>query len=116
MTIRIKNTLSAESSANLDDVLIIKKALAKTGHYEVPEYGLTPYPDKQLFKAIKQFQQDENLKIDGIIAPNGETIERLNAGKRKTAARGPTMRCVECGGPHGGSKGDLCPSCDAKQQ
>ena len=113
--INIKNTLRQDSAqANGEDVLSIKKALLKTGHYEIPEYGLTPYPDKSMFRAIKNFQKDNNLKADGIITPNGETLNSLNSNEEDPGVRSPTIWCPQCGGPHGGSSGDLCPDCDSK--
>lgn len=97
--------------------MVIKKALWKAGYYELPTYGLTPYPDEAIFSSIKAYQKDSGLKVDGIIKPNGETIKSLNKDEEDDedpGVRSPTMRCPECGGPHGGSKGDLCPDCDAK--
>lgn len=114
--LKIKRTIRQDSGqTDLDDILKIKKALAKTGHYEAPEYGLTPYPDKKLFGAIKKFQKDNKLKIDGVINPDGETINALkDTLPDDLPSKSPIMRCPKCGAPHGGSKGSLCPDCDAK--
>jgi Putative peptidoglycan binding domain len=123
MAIFIKNTIRQDSAPNLDDVLKIKTALNSLGHYEIPDYGLTPYPDKKLFNAIKNYQKLSGLKVDGVINPDGETIRKINSDSGyKTdhlhdfpGARTPTIWCPECGGPHGGSAGDLCPFCDGKK-
>ena len=117
MKIQIQKTLSQNGNANLDDVLAIKQALTSMGHYEVPKYGYTPYPDKTLFEAIKSFQKDEGLEVDGIMKPDGPTIKKLNEKltDRDPEARSPTIWCPQCGAPHGGSKGDLCPDCFVKQ-
>lgn len=119
--ISIKQALRQDGAANLDDVLTVKRALFTTGHFEVPEYGLTTYPDQALFTAIKGFQRDKGLKMDGVINPGGETLARLNqeldeegGNGGDLGARSPTFRCPECGASHGGSKGDLCPDCDEK--
>jgi len=119
--IKIQSTLR-QDSANIEekDVIAIKQALAKTGHYDTPDYGVTPYPDRALFGAIKDFQKDHDLKSDGIIKPNGETISALNDGEDNSPeeddenVKSPTMWCPTCGGPHGGSAGDECPDCASK--
>jgi peptidoglycan hydrolase-like protein with peptidoglycan-binding domain len=97
---------------NEKDVHKIKTTLNKLGYYEMPDYGITPYPDARMFDGIKSFQKVEKLKVDGIIKPKGETIVALN---KKVPldlpeVRGPTFWCV-CGAPHGGVFGDLCKDC-----
>lgn len=57
MLLSLKQTLNQDSPADPNDVLQVKKALIKTGHYDLPDYGLTPYPDTILFTAIKNFQK-----------------------------------------------------------
>ena len=113
--IEIKKTVGSDYRVALDDVYNVKSALNTLGYYKKPEYGITPYPDEKMFNAIKSFQKDEDLKVDGVMKPNGETIEALN--KRISddpGVRSPTIWCPKCGGPHGGSKGDLCPDCTDK--
>ncbi len=113
--IKIKSKVSRDSNVNLNDVSELKNSLIKQGYYNIPEYGLTPYPDRELFDAIKAFQRDHQLKVDGIVNPDGETIWALNNFvEDEPMVRSPTMWCPKCGGPHGGSKGSLCPYCAAK--
>ncbi len=115
MNIFLKKSLRQDSRADPDDVFSIKKALHQTGHYKTPSYGFTPYPDRELFDAIKDYQRDSRLKIDGVMNPGGETVTHLNKKlKDLPGAKSPIMRCTVCGGPHGGSKGGMCPDCDAK--
>jgi hypothetical protein len=95
-----------------EDVFKIKEVLNDVGYYKSPEYGITPYPDQRMFDAIKNFQRDNNLKVDGVINPKGETLEHLN----RFSAKSPMIRCTNCGGPHGGSQGDMCPDCTGKVQ
>ncbi len=59
------------SDMELKDVLNVKMGLNRVGYYEEPKYGLTPYPDDQLFKSIKNYQEENDLKIDGIMRPDG---------------------------------------------
>ncbi|MDX1739023.1 MAG: peptidoglycan-binding domain-containing protein, partial [Alphaproteobacteria bacterium] len=49
----------------------------RLGYYKLPPHGISPYPDKPLFSAIKHFQADNNLKVDGIMKPGGETENAL---------------------------------------
>jgi len=112
--LRIQQTIRQNSNAIKEqDVINVKQALNETGHYETPDYGLTPYPDRQLFDAIKSFQGDKNLNVDGIMKPDGETIKSLNDDLKETPEE-LTFRCKECGAHHGGSKGDICPDCNEK--
>ena len=119
--IKITSTLRQDSAnINKTDVLNVKYALTKTGHYETPDYGLTQYPDKELFNAIERFQEDNDLKVDGTIKPDGETIVALNNkvsqpfDQPEPSVKSPTMWCPKCGAPHGGSAGDECPDCASK--
>jgi Putative peptidoglycan binding domain len=118
MELKIQKTIQSNGNLEPNDVLKIKNALTHTGYYDVPDYGLTPYPDRPMFDAIKNFQNDNNLIVDGIINPNGPTLEQLNQTLsdqiNDPGVKSPTIWCPECGGPHGGSKGDLCPWCDGK--
>lgn len=136
--IKINNTIQRDAAhADGNDILNVKKALFRTGDYDIPDYGLTAYPDQQMFSAIKKFQKNNGLKVDGVIETDGETLNALNGqhflgdddpdpkfikpfanGKRNLTPseplKSPIMRCPQCGAPHGGSAGDLCPDCDAK--
>ena len=114
----IKKTISPNHRSDLNDVRTIKSALLSTGHYEIPSYGLTPYADTKLFSAIQAFQSENNLNVDATIRPNGETLHAINNSiihEKNNFARSPSTWCPQCGGPHGGSKGDLCPDCSIKQ-
>lgn len=110
--LKIKKKVSADSITDLEDVYNLKAALNRRGYYEEPDYGITPYADKELFEAIESFQEDNDLKRDGVVNPDGETLKALN---ELPEVRSPSIWCPNCGGPHGGSKGDLCPSCDSKK-
>jgi hypothetical protein len=80
---RLREPLRADASVNLDDALDAKKALRRLGDFETPEYGLTPYPDRPLFDAVRRFQRREGLVEDGIMNPGGPTEAALS---RKLAA------------------------------
>jgi hypothetical protein len=80
---RLNKTMEANSSVDPLDVLEIKVYLQQKGLYEVPDYGLTPYPDAQLFSAIQKYQKQKGLKVDGVIKPNGETQKSMQIESEK---------------------------------
>ena len=114
MKFEIGRSVRADSR-NMDpqDVLTLKRSLHLAGYYEKPSYGITEYPDVPLFKSIRSYQKDHGLKVDGIVNPNGETIQQINKDTR-ISVRTPTMWCIKCGGPHGGSSGNVCQWCATK--
>ena len=75
---RLKKTIGDSYTMDLDDSLNTKKALADLGHLKIPDYGLTPYPDRAMVDGVKSFQKDHGLKIDGVMKKDGPTINRLN--------------------------------------
>lgn len=83
----LKATLASNSAADEDDVVSVKTSLKRLGYYEEPDYGLTPYPDRPLFTAIRSFQKDNDLDVDGVMKPAGPTELKLaEALKQKAAA------------------------------
>jgi len=129
----ITKTIGQNYRSTETDILTVKNKLSKMGFYELPEYGLTPYADKKLYDAIKSFQQANEIKASGIIRPGDKTDKALNTnssarfnneafddadfgdeGEESPDNKGPILRCIICGGPHGGSKGSICPPCDSK--
>ena len=73
----LNETIDENSNANLDDTANIKFALTSLGYYDDSETGLSPYADRKLFTAIKDFQKDNELKVDGIIKPDGPTQKTI---------------------------------------
>jgi peptidoglycan hydrolase-like protein with peptidoglycan-binding domain len=76
--LQLKRLLAGNASADEDDVLNVKQQLNVLGHYEVPSYGMTRYPDSRLFDGITSFQREQGLTVDGYMQPDGETETRLN--------------------------------------
>ncbi len=76
--LRLNDTLASNMSVNEDDVLKVKQHLNTLGHYDTPSYGMTPWPDHQLFDGIRSFQREKNLTVDGYMKPQGETEQALN--------------------------------------
>ena len=75
---RLKRPIGPDSVMDQDDVLATKRALNTLGFLEAPDYGLTPYPDEPMIGAIKGFQRRHGLRVDGVMNPDGPTLNRLN--------------------------------------
>ena len=80
----LKRPLRATSESDPDDVLSAKSAFNELGYYDVPQYGLTPYPDQALFDGIRSYQRDEGLDADGYMLPEGETEQSINKSLSRT--------------------------------
>lgn len=61
-----------------EDMIPLKTYLKKFGAYDTPSYGMTEYPDDQLFEGIKTYQRKNNLTVDGTMKREGETIASMN--------------------------------------
>lgn len=74
---KLNQSLSASSAVHPEDVVGVKTRLQREGYYDIPSYGLTPYPDSRLFEGIRKFQRDNGLAVDGVMNPGGETEQAL---------------------------------------
>ncbi|MEO5375662.1 MAG: peptidoglycan-binding protein [Alphaproteobacteria bacterium] len=70
--------MDRNSNVNLDDVWDLKHAMRELGYYQPPDFGMHQYPDDGLFEGIKRFQADNDLEVDGIMKPGGETETTLS--------------------------------------
>lgn len=77
MPFRVGRTVSRNASVDGNDTLGVKQALATLGFYDVPEWGLSPWPDEPMFQGITAFQTESGLRADGIITPAGPTEQTL---------------------------------------
>jgi len=75
----LKGSLASTDNADPDDVLVAKRSLTRLKQYEMPEWGLSRYPDTGLFTGIRNFQQDQGLRVDGIMHPGGPTAAGIGA-------------------------------------
>jgi hypothetical protein len=76
--VRLKQPLGPSYSADEDDTLLTKHLLTDIGHFEIPSYGITPWPDDPLFTGIDSFQRRSNLEVDKLMLPGGPTEKALN--------------------------------------
>lgn len=65
--------ISENAAAQSHDVLATKALLQQHGLYEAPDWGVSAYPDRALFEAIRAFQKSQGLRVDGVMKPEGET-------------------------------------------
>jgi peptidoglycan hydrolase-like protein with peptidoglycan-binding domain len=68
---RLKKTVGEAHTMDLGDSLNTKRALAHLGYLPTPEDGLDAYPDRSMLDALKSFQRDQGLAVDGIMKPDG---------------------------------------------
>ena len=69
----LKGLVARNVGVEPEDTVLTKRSLNRLGLYEVPDYGLTPWPDGSMFQAIESFQERNRLKVDGVMAPGEET-------------------------------------------
>lgn len=76
---KLREPLGSNYRAASDDIVNTKQALNKLGYYNVPtERGIDDWTDGALFKGIRSFQQDNGLKVDGFMRPEGPTEKAIN--------------------------------------
>lgn len=73
----VGSTVSSSTNINPDDVVKTKSALKVVGNYKVPSFGITDIPDNQMIDGLKSFQQENGLKVDGVMKPSGPTATAL---------------------------------------
>ena len=83
--------LSPTASAHPADVVAAKLIMRGLGHYEAPSWGISEYPDRDLFDAIKDFQAKQGLTVDGVINENGETVQALAQRLQAMGRNGDTI-------------------------
>jgi len=92
----LKTKIARDAQTDLDDTANTKFALTGLGYYDDTETGLSPYADDQLFQSVQAFQEDNDLKKDGIINPEGPTHtkikEKLSKDKNAENALNDFMR------------------------
>lgn len=78
--LKLNSELSENSSADLGDVYNVKMTLGRYGLYKPNKKvdTITPYPDKELFDSIQNFQSASNLTADRVMKPGGETEKKIN--------------------------------------
>lgn len=73
----LKSLLASNTNVDLDDSMKTKTALKRLGYYRAPRYGMTPYPDEQLFSGISDLQRDKGLRRTGEMRPGDDTEKAI---------------------------------------
>ncbi len=76
--LRIKGHVAGSTRVGPEDTLSTKKALHDLGYYDIPDYGMTPYPDQPMFDGIAEIQKKHDLFHDRAMRPGGETETAIN--------------------------------------
>ena len=73
----VKSLLASNTNVDLDDSMKTKLALRRLGYYKTPSYGLTTYPDTQLFVAVGDLQADKGMRRTAEIRPGDDTEKAI---------------------------------------
>ena len=92
--VRLKQPLGPTYPSDEEDTLLTKHLLTDVGHFEIPSYGITPWPDDPLFSGIDSFQGHKSLDIDSLMLPGGPTEKALN--EELTRLNLPLRQAREC--------------------
>jgi hypothetical protein len=69
----LNKVIARNSPVDLEDMAKTKFALTSLNYYDDTKAGMSPYGDDDVFNSIKSFQKDSNLRIDGVMKPEGPT-------------------------------------------
>lgn len=77
--LNLKRTMSENTNATPSDIVDTKQALYRLGYYR-PKVGNTfgDWVDREMFDGLRAFQEDYELKVDGIMRPGGPTEAAIN--------------------------------------
>lgn len=88
---RLKATVNGNGGDNLrPDIAKVQVLLNKAGYHDIDgEEGPNGYHSARLDKDIRQFQQAHNLRVDGKLLPDGETMRALEEQVPDSVAKKP---------------------------
>lgn len=89
---RLKATANGNGGDNLrPDIAKVQVLLNKAGYHDIDgEEGPNGYHSARLDKDIRKFQQAHNLRVDGRLLPDGETIRTLEEQVPTSVAKKPS--------------------------
>jgi hypothetical protein len=73
----LRHTVSSRANTDAADILVTTRSLRRLGHLRQPTGPVTEKPNREFFVAIKSFQHDRGLKVDGVMRPGGETAREF---------------------------------------
>jgi len=74
----LNGSIDPDTTMDEDDVFNTKSALNTLGHFKTPKHGLTRFPDQPLIDGVKSFQRTNELRVDGVMKPDGPTAGRVD--------------------------------------
>lgn len=75
---KLQGTVSPSGGDNTRaDVAKVQTLLGKAGYLDLGQDGPGGYANPNTDKAIRDFQKDNGLQVDGVLKPNGPTIAKL---------------------------------------
>lgn len=75
---KLQGTVSPSGGDNTRaDVAKVQTLLGKTGYLDLGQDGPSGYANPNTDKAIRDFQKDNGLQVDGVLKPGGPTIAKL---------------------------------------
>ena len=78
---RIRDSVGMEGMNSRRDVAKVESLLGRAGALDLAETdGVTGFFGARADEAVKKFQKDHGLRVDGLINPNGPTLRTLIAG------------------------------------
>lgn len=82
----LATSVAENVSTNPRDVMKTKSGLKSLGLYAPPEWGMSEIPDRDMFDGIRAFQRQHDLKVDGVMKPEGPTAQKMDEvlGRHKT--------------------------------
>ncbi|MFQ5972176.1 MAG: peptidoglycan-binding domain-containing protein, partial [Alphaproteobacteria bacterium] len=89
MKFDLKHAVGANVDMHVDDIVTTKTALNRLGYYKLPEWGIKPWTDNEMFTAIGDFQRDHGLRVDEYMDKDGRTARRIERalGEREAEER-----------------------------
>jgi hypothetical protein len=77
---RIKNSVGNNLANDPDDVMAVKSAMTRMGRLRLDPDKAEPhgYLTRDLDQALKSYQKERGLRVDGIMFAGGETEKNLN--------------------------------------
>ena len=80
---QIKGQVRSDEKVDPTDIVKTKKALAEFGYYATPDYGIKAFTDDDMFRAMRSFQAEHNLKADTRMFPGSETERTIREALRR---------------------------------
>lgn len=79
-SLKLKNSVGNNLANDPDDVIAVKSVMTRMGRLRLDPDKAEPhaYLTRDLDEALKSYQKERGLRVDGIMFPGGETEKSLN--------------------------------------